>query len=87
MHILVTIALLCIVYALVAAAKRSLDNTDRNTIKELSESDPGRQQSSGGDAFHSETIGIPLCGLASELPDADYVLFPLPFTDETGNGG
>lgn len=37
---IITIALLCIVYALVAAAKRSLDNTDRNTIKELSESDP-----------------------------------------------
>ncbi len=37
---IITIAVLCIVYALVAAAKRSLDNTDRNTIKELSESDP-----------------------------------------------
>ena len=37
---IITIALLCIVYALVAAAKRSLDNTDRNTIKELSETDP-----------------------------------------------
>lgn len=34
------IAALTIIYALVAAAKRSLDNTDRNTIKELYENDP-----------------------------------------------
>lgn len=39
MYIL-AIAALAVIYALVAAAKRSLDNTDRNTIKELYEDDP-----------------------------------------------
>ena len=34
------IVVFCIIYAFVAAAKRSLDNTDRNTIKELNEDNP-----------------------------------------------
>ncbi len=34
------IVILCVIYAFVAAAKRSLDNTDRNTIKELNEDNP-----------------------------------------------
>lgn len=39
LYILAIVAL-TLIYGLVAAAKRSLDNTDRNTIKELNEDDP-----------------------------------------------
>ncbi len=41
---IIGIVILCIIYALVAATKRSLDNTDRNTIKELNEDHPDNRR-------------------------------------------
>ena len=41
---IIGIVILCVIYALVAATKRSLDNTDRNTIKELNEDHPDNRR-------------------------------------------